>query len=152
MLKWYFTAGLSLALIITIVGLAMSRNYWRNDAVAMHRSADRIVVELQKATGNPDADWKSAPGQIIALGESRKALKQSVDIQNERIDSMAKEAVRLRAKADELRVLADKAQAQRRAAYSKLSQEAITPGTRDDCMQLLREAEDALDMIREAGA
>ena len=64
---------------------------------------------------------------------------------------MAAEAVRLRKRADELKVIAAKAEAQRRAAYTRLSDMALTPGQRADCMALLREAEAALDLVKDSG-
>lgn len=118
---------------------------------ALARQAATVLVALRSASDNPKADWETAPGQIIALGESNRRLKGEIDATNQTIDQMAADAVRLRAKSAELRAIADKAEAQRRAAYARLSDMAATPGTRNDCMTLLREAEDALNIVRGAG-
>lgn len=141
--------GLAAALIIAAV-------FWWGDTGwskfrKLDKQADRVVVALRQASDNPKADWETAPGQIVALGESNKSLKSEIEANNRAIDDMAREAVRLRARATELQQIAAKAEAQRRAAYARLSDMAITPGTRNDCMQLLREAEEALDLVREAG-
>ena len=79
------------------------------------------------------------------------SLRAELDNQSQAIDDMAREAVRLRKKADEMKVIAAKAQAQRQAALRQLSDMSITPGTRDDCLALLKEANEALDIAREAG-
>lgn len=142
--------GLSLALILAL-SIAMWRlDHWRDVAGALADQAGKVVLALEHATG-ADADWKTAPGQIIALGESVRQRDAAIRATNQRIDEMAAEAVRLKARAAELKRIADKAQAQRAAALRGLSDMAATPGTRADCMLLLREAEAALDMVREAG-
>lgn len=118
---------------------------------ALTQQAATVLVALRTATDNPKADWENAAGQIVALGQSNRDLKQTLSDQNMRIDDMAREAVRLRARGAQLKEIADRAEAQRRAALNRLSDIAITPGTRTDCMALLREAEDALDLVKEAG-
>lgn len=119
---------------------------------ALTAQAGQVVIALRDASDNPRVKWDTAPGQIVALGESVKALRASVEVQNERIDAMAADAVRARAAAAELKRIADRAQAQRASALRRLSDMSVTPGTRADCMTLLREAETALDLVREAGA
>lgn len=131
-----------------------NRAGWNRTQAALDvlaQQADKVVIALRTATGNDKADWQTAPGQIVALGESNKALKLSVEVQNERIDALAADAVRMKAEAAEMKRIADRAEAQRQSALRRLSDMAITPGTRSDCMILLREAEAALDLVREAG-
>jgi hypothetical protein len=118
---------------------------------ALAGQAGAVLASLRIAADNPKLKMKDAPGQAIALGENVRALKVSINQQNASIDQMAREAVRARAEARELRAIADKAQAQRQSALRKLSDLSITPGARDDCMTLLREAEEALDTAMEAG-
>lgn len=143
--------GLSLALAL-FAGLCWFMwGSWKDRAEELQRGADAVVIALRTASGNPKSDWKTAPGQIIALGEANRSLKIAIDDSNSRIDLMAQEAVRLRARSEELQEIARRAEAQRRAAYARLSDMAITPGTRDDCLILLREAEEALNVVREAG-
>lgn len=123
----------------------------RDTLETLTRQAGTVVIALRQASGNEDVKWKTAPGQIIAMGESNRALKGQIEVQNMRIDEMAAEAVRLKAHASELKRIADKAQAQRQAALKRLSDMAITPGTRQDCIQLLNEADAALNLVRSAG-
>lgn len=142
--------GLSIVLLLACALCWHKWGVWKEKSEAWAVQASAVVQALKIAADNPKSDWKTAPGQIIALGESNRALKGEIRATNEAIDEMAREAVRLRAKASELQAIARKAEAQRRAAYLKLSDMAITPGTRTDCMQLLQEAETALDLVREA--
>ena len=86
----------------------------------------------------------------LALGDERRSLRVDLDTQTQHVDAMAREAVRLRARNAELQAIADKAEAQRSAALRRLSDLAITPGTRSDCETLLREANEALELVRQA--
>lgn len=113
--------------------------------------AATVLIATRDASDNPDLKWEHTAGQIVAMGESRRLMLDSIETQNRRINEMAADAVRMRAEAAELRRIADQAQAQRKAALDRLSDMAATPGTREDCMTLLSEAEEALDLIREAG-
>lgn len=143
--------GLSLALTLALA-LAMWRlDHWRDVADALADQAGKVVLALEHATGE-EAHWQTAPGQIVALGEGVRQRDDAIRATNARIDQMAAEAVRLRARASELKRIADKAQAQRQAALRGLSDMAAKPGTRADCLTLLNEAEAALDLVREAGA
>ena len=142
-------AGLAIVAILT----AHLRNDARTRAAlaTLRDEAQTVVLATQAASGNDAVEWRTVPGQVLALGESNRALKGQVTAQNRAIDELAREAVRLKAHAAELKRIADKAQAQRKAALERLSDMAITPGTRSDCLLLLREAEAALDLVRDAG-
>lgn len=112
--------------------------------------AEQVVFSLEHATGHKQA-WETAPGQIVALGEGIRQRDDAIRANNEKIDDLARKAIAAKAKAVELKKIADKAQAQRNAALKRLSDLAVTPGTREDCLTLLKEADDALDMVRKAG-
>lgn len=114
--------------------------------------AGNVVTALKQASDNPKVTWETAPGQIVAMGVGRRLLLEAVEERNQRIDEQAAEAVRLRKRGEELKRIADKAEAQRQSALKRLSNMSITPGTRSDCITLLREAEEALDLVRQAGA
>lgn len=116
----------------------------------MKDKAADVVLAIQHASGNADVDWQTAPGQIVALGDSNRALKTEIAVNNIAINELARRAKEAKAKADELQAIVAKAQAQRAAALRRLSDMAITPGTREDCLTLLREAEEALDLVWEA--
>lgn len=149
-------AGLGLLLVLGVAA-ALVGAHLRADARLRTAHADLtaeaavVLVALRDAADNPQLSWVQAPGQIVALGEGRRSMLDAIDAQNARINDLAAEAVRLRARAEDLRLIAAAAQEQRRSALARLSDMAITPGTRDDCMALLAEAEQALDLVREAG-
>lgn len=111
----------------------------------------QVVVAIKEASDNPDVSARNAVDQIRALGTSNRSLKTAITEQNARLDDMAARAIKLKAKAAQLQEIAAKARAQRQAALDKLSEMAVTPGTRDDCEQLLQEADHALDLVRSAG-
>ena len=141
----------TLGLLGTIFAIDRNRDHWRDSYNTLRDEAATVLFATRRASDNPDVTWETTAGQIVALGEAHKSLKIAMTSQNARIDEMAREAVRLRAHADELRRIADRAQAQRKSALRQLSDMTITPGTREDCMTLLREAETALDIARDAG-
>lgn|GEM_PF-1171652 len=151
-------AGLGIGAVAVILallawGLRLDhlRGEWKGKYDALTAQAGTVLIALREASDNPKLGWDGAAGQATMLGASNRDLKDAVDRQNLRLDEMAREAVRLKAHATELKAIADRAQAQRQTALKRLSHMAITPGTRDDCMVLLREAEDALDLVYEAG-
>lgn len=146
--------GCTLALAL-LVGWALRVDHlragWKDRFETLDKQAGAVLAATRTASDNPKLTWQNAAGQIVALGVERKTLIDALDQQNLKIDDMAREAVRLRAKASELKEIADRAEAQRSAALRKLGDSAATPGTRADCMTLLREAEDALDTVYTAG-
>lgn len=144
-------AGTSIALALFAALCWHKWGHWKDVAGTWKAEAGEVVKATKAASGNDKLDWKTTPGQIVALGQTVNGLKLSIAAQNERIDDMAAEAVQLKARASELKRIADQAQAQRRTALSRLSNLSITPGTRSDCMALLKEAENALDLVRSAG-
>lgn len=139
---------LAIAMTIAIV----RGNHWRDIAHRWQSEAQTVVIALREASGNDKVAWDTAAGQIVAMGESAKAKDAAIALQNERIDDLARRAVHARARADELRRIADRAEAQKASALRRLSSMAATPGTRDDCMTLIREADEALNLVREAEA
>lgn len=154
-LRGYLTIGAALALALALAwGLRVDhlRAGYKSALETLRGEAHTVVLAVRQASGNDKVEWSNAAGQVIALGESNQALRLSIAAQNERLDELAADAVRAKAEARELKAIADRAEAQRRSALKRLSDLSITPGTRDDCLALLREAEEALDLVREAGA
>lgn len=143
--------GLSIVLLLAVAVLWWRMDHWHKVADHLAKQAGQVIIALRLATDNPKADWETAPGQIYALGDSNRRLKGEIANTNRALDDMAAEAVRLRKRAEDLQEIARKAEAQRRAAYARLSNMAATPGQRSDCMMLIREAEEALNIVKEAG-
>ena len=148
--KW-IAAGLAVLAIVTTVALHFRADGKVRDALAkLQDEAATVVLATQAASGNDTVKWDTVPGQIVALGDSNRRLKESVAVQNQAIDDMAAEAVRLKAKASEMQAIANKAKAQRESALRRLSDLSLTPGTRNDCLQLLAEANNAIDLAYSA--
>ena len=143
--------GIAVLVIVTTVVLHFRADNRTRDALAKLRDeAQTVVLATQAASGNDGVRWDTAPGQIIAIGDSNRRLKESLAVQNEAIDDMARREVAAKAEAKRLSEIARKAEAQRASALRRLSDLSLTPGTRGDCLQLLSEAEEALDMVHEA--
>jgi hypothetical protein len=144
----------ALAVIVVLAAWAWRldqlRGGWKDRFDALAGQAGTVLVALRTASGNADLAWDGAAGQAIALGETNRSFRAAIVTQNRRIDEMAREAVRLKARADELARIADRARAARAAALARLGDMAATPGTRADCLALLREAEAALELVRAA--
>lgn len=143
--------GIGLLAIALTIAIARG-NHWRDIAHRWQSEAQTVIIALREASGNDKVAWDTAAGQIVAMGESAKAKDAAIAIQNERIDDLARRAVQARARADELRRIADRAEAQKASALRRLSDMAMKPGTRSDCMTLIREADEALNLVREAEA
>lgn len=110
-----------------------------------------VILRTREASDNSKVTSETTPGQIVALGESNKRLKGAIAEQTAAVDAWAREAADRKAEAAEWRAIADKAEAQRASVLRRLGNAAATPGTRADCMKLLQEAEDALDLARKEG-
>ncbi len=124
-------------------------HHYRGAYLKLHGESTAVVSAIQRAAGHP-VKWKNAAAEVDAMGGLIVQQREAIAETNQRVNDMAREAVRLKARADELRAIAEKAEAQRRAAYARLSDMAATPGTRSDCETLLREADEALNIVREA--
>lgn len=154
MIRTYIYAAAGVVLLGVLAwGLRVDhlREGWKTRYETLDEEAGIVLEATKFASGNDKLEWQGAPGQIMVLGKNYRDAKAAIAEQNRAIDDMAREAVRLRKKAEELQAIANRAEAQRRAALRRLSDMTITPGTREDCMTLLREAEEALDLVREAG-
>ena len=144
-------AGLAaLALIAIVWAHFASDSRTRADLTKLKEQAGAVLFATREAADNPDLSWQDTAGQIVAMGESNRSLKGEIAATNLRIDEMARQAVAAKAHAAEMVKIAAKAKAQRAAALRQLSDMAATPGTRDDCLALLQEAEEALDLVHEA--
>ncbi len=142
--------ALTIAAIVAIWAHFASDARTRDKFAALTAQAATVLSATKEAADNPDLTWQDTAGQIVALGASNKALKGEIVATNLRIDEMARQAVAAKAHAAEMVKIANKAKAQRAAALRQLSDMAATPGTRQDCLALLAEAEDALDIAYEA--
>lgn len=147
--KIFGGVSLALAAALALCWFGWSRTSDKYEALS--EQAGAVLATLRIASDNPDLRWAEAPAQAAALGQSVSALKSAIKEQNANIAQIAQEAVRLRADAARLREIVDKAQAQRKAALDRLADMSATPGTRSDCEVLLREADEALNTVREAG-
>lgn len=141
----------ALGLIGAIFFIDQDRDYWRDEHKTLLGQVGKMVETVAFASDNPEVTWETAPGQVIALGEANRTLRISLDKQNKTIADQARETVRLKAHATELQRIVDQAKAQRDVALKRLADMAITPGEREDCMILLAQAEEALDIAWEAG-
>ena len=140
-------------LLLLLWGLRVDhlRADWKDRFEGLTEEAASVLASTRRASDNPKLTWKNAAQQIDALGDNHRVALASIEEQNAAIDDMAREAVRLRKRADELQRIADRAAAQRREALRRLADMSITPGTREDCETLLAEAEEALNLVRDAG-
>lgn len=153
---WWLRLALSRWLHYALLVLAawaiwQRGDMWKERFETLAHEAGVVLVAISQASDNPDVRWKSAAGQVLALGDSNRDLKQAIEVQNSTIAEMASEAVRLRAKAADMKQIADRARAQRASALRRLSDLSAPPPVRRDCELLVREANQALDMLRQEG-
>lgn len=121
------------------------------DLKDLQSKVNNIVVAVQVASDNKTINVDTAAGQIVLLGDSNRTMKVQIEEQNRRLDEMVEEAILLKKKNAELKMLADKARAQKEAALRELGDLAIAPAKKRDCETLVKEADRALNLLREAG-
>lgn len=153
-LRW--GGGIGIALALAWLWLGWSGAERRLDALqkkydVLTEWSGNVIFATRTASDNPALGFDTTPGQIVALGSAHKALKFELAEQNRTIEQLARDAVAARAHAAELRKIADRAEMQRQTALKQLSDMALSPGSREDCLVLLSEAERALDIVYEAG-
>lgn len=124
---------------------------WRDQYHDMVAQAKVVSKAVSTATGGGNVKWIDVAAEVLALGESNKSLKTEIKDTNARLDDLARQAIAAKAEGAQLRVIADKAVAQRRAAYRRLSDKRAAPAVQRDCETLAREANAALDILREQG-
>jgi len=143
----HIAAALAVLAVVSAVILHFRTDGRVRDKLAEAVAWQATVIDAtRKASDNPKVNRATTPGQIVAMGESLRDLKESVALQNEAIDELARREVAARAEAKRLTEIARKAEAQRASALRRLSDLSLTPGTRQDCVQLVQEAEDALNI------
>ncbi len=146
--------GLAVAFVLMSAwGLRVDhlRGQAREQYAVLHLQADSVVAATQVAAENPTLKWSDVPQQIAGLGASYAALKGTVADQNSTIAGMKAEGDRLRAEGAQLRQEVAAAQAARASALDRLTQMANTPGDRQNCPAMLKQAESALDLVRDNG-
>ena len=111
----------------------------------------RLLNATRIATGQPKLKLPEADDAIRQLGASRDAWKETVDLQNVRIDELGIETARLKALNGELLARAKEAIAKRDRAISRLRNDALDPGERSNCAAQIIEAEQALDEVYREG-
>ena len=147
-----FGGGIALALAL---GWGFRVDYlragWKTKFEALTEAVVPVLVEIRLASDNPKLSLSDAPEQVRLIGASRKAWKDTADLQSSRIDAMAVESARLKALNADLRKRAEAAIAKRDTAIRRLEQDALTPGERVDCARQLFDAEAALDLVYQEG-
>lgn len=144
--KW-----ITLGVGVLALGASITAWYYKTENKNLLAEIKTVVTAIQIASDNKKVTWKSAAQQILALGDSNRSLKISIEKQNKSISDMMHESIQLKKDKKELEALVAKAQAQRAAAVKDLATRAKTPGSREDCKLLIKEAEEALDLAFELG-
>lgn len=123
----------------------------RDQYATLHLQADAVVAATQVAAENPTLKWADVPQQIAGMGAAYATLKGTVADQNSTLAGMKTEGDRLRAQGAQLQKEVAVAQAARASALDQLTQMANTPGDRQNCPTMLKQAESALDLVRDSG-
>lgn len=141
----------ALALAAWVARLDNRRAFWKGryeTAVALDAE---ILGKARRALAQPKLKWLDLGDSVEAIAASRKTWRDTAILQSTRIDQLAQETMRLRALSGERLAQARAAIKSRDHALARLSTMALSPGDRNDCARQLREAEDALDAVWEAG-
>ena len=140
-----------IAFIGWVVRIDQLRAEWHGKFDQLYAEAALVLGTTQRASGNPKLKWADVPGQIDVIANSRKAWKDTADLQSSKIDALGLETARLKALNATARKKAEAIIAKRDTVIAKLANQAITPGDRADCVAQLRDAETALDLVFKEG-
>lgn len=144
--------GIGFALLGAYAAWATSRaDHWHQKWVDLTAEAKGVLVAIANETGNPKLRWEDAPLQVRLLGKSRNEWKGASTQQSGYIRERAAEAARLKRLSAEAQQRAKTVIAKRDKLIDDLEQRAFTSAERDDCARQLREADDALNTVFEAG-
>jgi hypothetical protein len=136
-----------LAFIGWVVRIDQLRAEWHGKFDKLYGEAALVLGTTQRASNNPALKWADVPGQIDVIASSRKAWKETADLQSSRIDSLGLETDRLKTLNATARKKAQAIIAKRDTVIAKLANQAITPGERADCVAQLHDVEAALDFV-----
>jgi hypothetical protein len=140
---------------LTMIGMVARLDHlragWKAKYEALSVAAGDLLVVIRAESGNPKLKLKDAGEQVRLIASSRKAWKDTSELQSSRIDALAIETARLKALSAELRKKAEAAIAKRDSAIARLTTQALSPGDRADCARQLFDAEAALDDVYREG-
>lgn len=141
----------SLLIIVTIVGLAWSRGYWKERTERWEDEAGVVTAAAATLTENPKLQWKDVAQQLGLFGTAHNQLLKATREVTVAINQQGAETKRLKKLNAELRVKADKLIAERSKLLGRLAQRSLDPGDRENCQEQLGAIVRALNEIYEEG-
>lgn len=124
---------------------------WKGKYEVLTEQASEVLLATRRASGHPKLSWDNAATQIDLIAAAGAEWKSTADQQTVKVDELGRETARLKALNAEERRKAEAIIARRDNAIARLSNMAIDPGDRADCVVQLREAEAALDLVFREG-
>lgn len=150
-IRAYLALGIGLAVLATIAGLTISRNYWKGEATDLREQTYVVTARIGKAVGNTKLKWKDVAEQVERYADGHDQLVIETGIANQRIEELGTEAKRLRALNAKLRAKANAEIKKRNKLIARLDNDALTPGDRDNLQEQISAVVSALDAIFEEG-
>lgn len=154
----YIKSAVGIATMLVIAGLLAwgmrvdhLRAGWKERYGALSEQAGRVLASVRLTSDNPKLAWEQVPDQIEALDASLTQWRGTARTQSELIDTMGRDAERLRAENAALAEKVKALNAKRAALVARLNEDALDPGDRADCWAQLRATEDALNLLYREG-
>lgn len=110
-----------------------------------------VVTATKQAARLKKLEATQAAGVIVNIGEARDAAEARSQRYEGQLNAYAAEASRYRALSENYRKMASAALARKQDALDRLSNQAITPGDRANCVAQLKDANAVLDFIYKEG-
>lgn len=148
-IRSYIGIFLALAILATIGGLTVSRNYWKGEAVEIKEQTVVATARIGRALGNDKLKWKDVPEQVERYADGHDQLVIDTGIANAQVQQISAEADRLRALNAELREKAKVEIVKRNRLIAKLDNDALTPGDKENLQEQIGAVVAALDAIYE---
>jgi hypothetical protein len=154
----YIKSAVGIVTLMVIAGLLAwgmrvdhLREGWKARYGALSEQAGRVLASVRIASGNPKLKWEQTADQVEALDASLTEWRGTARTQSALIDTMGRDAARLRAENAALAEKVKALNAKRAALVARLSEDALEPGDRADCWAQLRATEDALNLLYREG-
>jgi hypothetical protein len=146
-----YTVVLVAGLLAWALRLDALRADWRAKFKGLDAEAALVLTATRDESDNPALVWRDVPAQIAAIGKAKRDWQGTANLQSTRIDELGLETARLKALGEEARRKAEALIAKRDRTIARLSDQAIEPGDRADCVAQLHDVETALDLVYREG-
>lgn len=154
----YIKSAVGIATMLIIAGLLAwgmrvdhLRAHWHDKFDTLTTEAGQVLAAVRIASGNPKLKWSDARAQVELIDASLTSWRETAKTQSALVDTLGRDAERLRAENDALSAKVAVLIRKRDGLIAQLEDDAADPGDREDCWAQIREVDDALNQLYREG-